>query len=147
MYFYLPSCRATTEFTGWPTVSTTPLSIDKILQSQGVESIDLSEILGKTSSSTSTTVMTTTTTTTTVRPTQPGTCHVQCDLAGTIKIVDGVRWKPELLDHNTVEWKNLAKEVQIQVRPFPLKYGQNSSTHYQQKRTENELKFDRFISS
>lgn len=60
--------------------------------------------------------MTTTTTTTTVRPTQPGTCHVQCDLAGTIKIVDGVRWKPELLDHNTVEWKNLAKEVQIQVR-------------------------------
>lgn len=109
--------RATTEFTGWPTVSTTPLSIEKLLQQQGVESIDISEILGKTSSSTSTTVVTTTTTTTTtVRPTQPGLCHVQCDLAGTIKIVDGVKWKPELLDHNTVEWKNLAKEVETQVK-------------------------------
>lgn len=108
--------RATTEFTGWPTVSTTPLSIEKLLQQQGVESIDISEILGKTSSSTTTTVVTTTTTTTTVRPTQPGFCHMQCDLAGTIKIVDGVKWKPELLDHNTVEWKNLAKEVETQVR-------------------------------
>lgn len=107
--------RATTEFTGWPTVSTTPLSIEKLLQQQGVESIDISDILGRTSSSTSTTAVTTTTSTTTVRPTQPGLCHVQCDLAGTIKIVDGVKWKPELLDHNTVEWKNLAKEVEIQV--------------------------------
>lgn len=88
------------------------------MQQQGVESIDISEILGKTSSSTSTTaVTTTTTTTTTVRPTQPGLCHVQCDLAGTIKIVDGVKWKPELLDHNTMEYKNLAKEVETQVRP------------------------------
>lgn len=96
-------------------MSTTPLSIEKLLQQQGVESIDISDILGRTSSSTSTTEVTTTTTTTTVRPTQPGLCHVQCDLAGTIKIVDGVKWKPELLDHNTVEWKNLAKEVETQV--------------------------------
>lgn len=29
--------------------------------------------------------------------------------------MDGVKWKPELLDHNTVEWKNLAKEVETQV--------------------------------
>lgn len=96
-------------------MSTTPLSIEKLLQQQGVESIDISDILGRTSSSTSTTEVTTTTTTTTVRPTQPGLCHEQCDLAGTIKIVDGVKWKPELLDHNTVEWKNLAKEVETQV--------------------------------
>lgn len=108
--------RATTEFTGWPTVSTTPLSAEKIFEQHGAQAIDISEILGRTSSSTSTTVVTTTTTTTTtVRPTQPGYCHSQCDLAGTIKIVDGVKWKPELLDHNTVEWKNLAKEVEIQV--------------------------------
>lgn len=45
----------------------------------------------------------------------PGLCHGKCDLAGTIKIVDGVTWKPELLDHNTAEWKNLAREVEIQV--------------------------------
>lgn len=37
--------RVTTEFTGWPTVSTTPLSIEKILEQQGAQSIDLSEIL------------------------------------------------------------------------------------------------------
>lgn len=107
--------RATTEFTGWPTVSTTPLSIEKIFEQQGAEKIDISEILRRTSSSTSTTVVTSTTTTTTVRPTQPGICHVQCDLLGTIKIVDGVKWKPELLDHNTVEYKNLAKEIETQV--------------------------------
>ncbi|XP_031626667.1 uncharacterized protein LOC116342958 isoform X2 [Contarinia nasturtii] len=107
--------RATTEFTGWPTVSTTPLSVQKIIEQQGAQAIDISEILKRTSSSTSTTVVTTTTTTTTVRPTQPGTCHVQCDLAGTIKIVDGVKWKPELLDHNTVEYKNLAKEIETQL--------------------------------
>lgn len=39
----------------------------------------------------------------------------ECDLAGTIRIVDGVKWKPELLDHNTLEWKNLAKEVETQL--------------------------------
>lgn len=109
-------CRATTEFTGWPTVSTTPLSVEKIFEQIGAQAIDISEILGRTSSSTSTTVVTTTTTTTTVRPTQPGLCHVQCDLAGTIKIVDGVKWKPELLDHNTAEYKNLAREVENQVK-------------------------------
>lgn len=101
-------------------MSTTPLSIEKIFEQQGAQAIDISEILKRTSSSTSTTVVTTTTTTTTVRPTQPGLCHVQCDLAGTIKIVDGVKWKPELLDHNTVEYKNLAKEIEIQVSGSPF---------------------------
>lgn len=113
--------RATTEFTGWPTVSTTPFSIEKLLEQQGAQAIDISEILGRTSTSTSTTTSTTTTTTTTARPTQPGLCHKQCDLAGTIKIVDGVTWKPELLDHNTLEWKNLASEVEIQVKTIERK--------------------------
>lgn len=45
----------------------------------------------------------------------PGLCHKQCDLVGTIKIVEGATWKPELLDHNTAEWKNLAREVEAQV--------------------------------
>jgi len=26
-----------------------------------------------------------------------------------------VAWKPELLDHNTLEWKNLAHELEAQV--------------------------------
>lgn len=110
--------RVTTEFTGWPTVSTTPVSVQKILEQQGAEMIDIFEILGRTSTTTTTTTTTTPqpqTSSTTIRPTMPGRCHGQCDLAGTIKIVDGVTWKPELLDHNTVEWKNLAREVEIQV--------------------------------
>lgn len=110
-----------TEFTGWPTVSTTPFSIQKLLEQQGAQAIDISEILGRTSTSTTTTTTTTsTTTTTTMRPTVPGRCHGQCDLAGTIKIVDGVKWKPELLDHNTAEWKNLARDIEIQVRDVTI---------------------------
>lgn len=96
------------------------MSIEKIFEQQGAQAIDISEILKRTSSSTSTTVVTTTTTTTTVRPTQIGICHLQCELVGTIKIVDGVKWKPELLDHNTMEYKNLAKEVEIQVKNWIL---------------------------
>lgn len=109
--------RATTEFTGWPSPPTTPISIEEILRQQGAQSIDISELLGsvKTSTTTTTTSTTTTTTTTTVKPTQPGHCHSDCDMAGTIKIVDGVKWTPELLDHNTIEWKTLAKEVEAQV--------------------------------
>lgn len=109
---------ATTEFTGWPTVSTTPFSIEKLLEQQGAQAIDISELLNRassSSSSTTTTTTTTTTSTTTVKPTVPGLCQKECDLAGTIKIIDGVKWKPELLDHNTAEWKNLAKEIETQV--------------------------------
>lgn len=99
-------------------MSTTPFSIEKLLEQQGAQAIDISELLNRASSSSSTTTTTTTTTTTsttTVKPTVPGLCHKECDLAGTIKIIDGVKWKPELLDHNTAEWKNLAKEVETQV--------------------------------
>lgn len=42
-------------------------------------------------------------------------------MAGTIRIVDGVRWKPELLDHNTDEWKNLAKEVKQELNDVFIK--------------------------
>lgn len=108
---------STTEFTGWPSPATTPFSIEKLLELQRAESIDISELLGGAgrTSTTSTTTTTTTTTSTTVRPTHPGLCHGQCDLAGTIKIIDGVKWSPELLDHNTEEWKNLARDVEAQV--------------------------------
>lgn len=110
----------TTEFTGWPSPPTTPFSIERLLAQQNAESIDISVLLGAvagqaSSSTTTTTTTTSTTTTTTVRPTQPGLCRSECDLAGTIRIVDGVQWTPELLDHNTVEWKNLAHEVEAQV--------------------------------
>lgn len=62
-----------------------------------------------------TTTTTTTSTTTTPRPTTPGVCSEDCDLAGTIKLVGGAKWVPELLDHNTKEWQLLANEVQTQV--------------------------------
>ncbi|ETN60595.1 hypothetical protein AND_007758 [Anopheles darlingi] len=112
-----PPTRATTEFTGWPTPSTTPISIEKLLEQQKQQEL-LEKLLAAsaTSSSTSTsTTTTTTTTTTTPRPTEPGLCHSECDLAGTIRIVDGVKWVPELLDHNTAEWKKLAREVETEL--------------------------------
>ncbi|KAF5289821.1 hypothetical protein FQA39_LY14976 [Lamprigera yunnana] len=105
--------RATTEFTGWPTPSTTPLSIEKLLERARAA-------VGATTSTTSlpistTTVTTTTTTTTTPRPTTPGLCVTECDLAGTIKLTGGAKWVPELLDRNTKEWQILANEVQYQL--------------------------------
>ncbi|KAF5308399.1 hypothetical protein FQR65_LT06220 [Abscondita terminalis] len=105
--------RATTEFTGWPTPSTTPLSIEKLLERARAA-------VGATTSTTSatvstTTVTTTTTTTTTPRPTTPGMCVSECDLAGTIKLIGGAKWVPELLDRNTKEWQILANEVQYQL--------------------------------
>lgn len=39
-----------------------------------------------------------------------------CDLAASIRLVDGAKWVPELLDHNTKEWQNLANEVYDEVR-------------------------------
>ncbi|KAL7736361.1 hypothetical protein ACLKA6_014831 [Drosophila palustris] len=108
-----PPMRATTEFTGWPTPPTTPLSIDKL----NAQTINFEDLLTAASSSTTTTTSTstTTTTTTTPRPTKPGHCTADCDLEATIKIIEGVAWKPELLDHNTVEWKNLAHELEAQL--------------------------------
>lgn len=113
-----PPTRATTEFTGWPSPPTTPFSIEKLLEQQKVQSIDISELLkGVTSSSTTSATTTTrrTTPTTTARPTKPGVCRRECDLAGTIKLVDGIRWKPEYLDHNTQEWKTLAQNVETEL--------------------------------
>ncbi|XP_017049607.1 flocculation protein FLO11 [Drosophila ficusphila] len=109
-----PPTRATTEFTGWPTPPTTPLSIDK-LSAQTINFEDLLTASGTSSTTSTTTSTTSTTTTTTPRPTKPGHCTADCDLAATIKIIDGVAWKPELLDHNTLEWKNLAHELEAQL--------------------------------
>lgn len=112
-----PPTRATTEFTGWPSAPTTPLSIEKILLQQNAQAIDLSELLkGVTTSTTpSTTTVRHTTSTTTAKPTKPGLCRRECDLAGTIKLVDGIKWRPEYLDHNTQEWKSLAKDVETEL--------------------------------
>lgn len=65
-----------------------------------------------------TSTTTTTTTTTTPKPTTPGVCNEDCDLAGTIKLVGGAQWVPELLDRNTKEYQILANEVQTQVSVF-----------------------------
>lgn len=112
-----PPTRATTEFTGWPSPPTTPFSIEKLLQQQNAQAVDISELLkGVTTSTTlSTTTTRQTTSTTTARPTKPGLCRRECDLAGTIKLVDGIKWKPEYLDHNTQEWKSLAKDVETEL--------------------------------
>ncbi|XP_055856351.1 uncharacterized protein LOC129919489 [Episyrphus balteatus] len=111
-----PPMRQTTEFTGWPTPSTTPISIEKLLEQARTATVDISELSPQTTTeSTTSTSSTTTTTPEPPRPTKPGHCKSDCDLAGTIKIIDGVSWKPELLDHNTAEWKNLAREVEAQL--------------------------------
>ncbi|XP_031826611.1 uncharacterized protein LOC116424403 isoform X2 [Nomia melanderi] len=104
--------RATTEFTGWPTPSTTPISIEKLLEaartatisSMNASLIPITEVTSSTS--------TTTTTTTTPRPTTPGICEQDCEVAGTIKIIGNTTWVPELLDRNTQEWQNLANEIE-----------------------------------
>jgi len=102
-------CRATTDFTGWPTPPTTPLSAEKIL-----------EMASRTTTTTTTTTTTeatttTTSTTTTPRPTTPGICTSECQLAGTIRLTDGAQWVPELIDRNTAEYKSLAANITAEV--------------------------------
>ncbi|XP_071451500.1 mucin-2 [Hetaerina americana] len=65
----------------------------------------------------------TTTTTTTTEPTTPGVCWERCELIGLIKLVGGsvggngtsggvqATWRPELMNHLTHEWKDLANAV------------------------------------
>lgn len=62
-----PPTRATTEFTGWPTPSTTPLSIEKLLEQQKQQELLEKLLAASAASTTSTTSTTTTTTTTTMR--------------------------------------------------------------------------------
>lgn len=106
--------RATTEFTGWPTPSTTPIPLEKLLEMAQTATTS-STITTSSSTTSTTTTSTSTTTTTTPPPTTPGLCTEYCDLAGTVKLVGGVNWVPELLDHNTEEWQHLATDVQRQV--------------------------------
>lgn len=52
--------------------------------------------------------------------TTPGQCSESdsvCELVGTIRLVgSGMdKWVPELLDHNTAEWRLLANEIETQV--------------------------------
>ncbi|XP_066260459.1 uncharacterized protein [Euwallacea similis] len=104
--------RASTEFSGWPTPSTTPISIEKLLEAARAAATSSStETIPETTSTTTTT----TTTTTTPKPTTPGICAEECDLAGTIKLVGGAKWMPELLDPNTKEYQLLANSVQSEL--------------------------------
>lgn len=113
--------RATTEFTGWSTPSTTPLSIEKLLLQS--KSADLAAVMTSTLDPTTSTTTTTTTTTTTMKPpptTTPGQCSENdsvCELVGTVRLVGSgsEKWVPELLDHNTAEWRVLANEIESQV--------------------------------
>ncbi|CAK9833428.1 hypothetical protein ANTRET_LOCUS10107 [Anthophora retusa] len=102
--------RATTEFTGWPTPSTTPISIEKLLEAARTATVSSASLIPITEVTSSTT--TTSTTTTTSRPTTPGICEQECEVAGTIKIIGNASWVPELLDRNTQEWQNLANEIE-----------------------------------
>ncbi|CAL1685900.1 unnamed protein product [Lasius platythorax] len=105
--------RATTEFTGWPTPSTTPISIEKLLEAARtatVASVNMSLI--PSTNEISSTSSTSTTTTTTPRPTTPGVCDDECEVAGTIRIIGNATWVPELFDRNTREWQELANQVE-----------------------------------
>lgn len=114
-----PPTRATTEFTGWPSKATTPISIEKLLELQGgAVTINFEDLLARSTATQSTTQRTTTTTTTsttTARPTQPTVCRTECSLAATIRIVDGVEWSPELLTHHTAEYKKLASDLEAEL--------------------------------
>ncbi|XP_060810569.1 mucin-2 [Amyelois transitella] len=103
--------RASTEFTGWPSPSTTPFSIEKLLEAQ--RNATATSPMSEYSTEPTTRRITTTTTTTPAPPpsTTPGVCRKECDIAATIKIVAGVQWIPELLDRHTDEWQHLANEV------------------------------------
>ncbi|KAL6429726.1 hypothetical protein ACFW04_007555 [Cataglyphis niger] len=108
--------RATTEFTGWPTPSTTPISIEKLLEAARtatVASVNMSLI--PSTNEISSTSSTSTTTTTTPRPTTPGVCDDECEVAGTIRIIGNATWVPELFDRNTREWQELANQVEQEV--------------------------------
>lgn len=110
-----PPTRATTEFTGWPSKPTTPISIERLLELQrNAMEINVADLLPK-STTPEPTSSTTSTTTTTPRPTQPSVCRSECSLAATIRIIDGVEWSPELLTHHTDEYKNLAVELEIEL--------------------------------
>lgn len=107
--------RATTEFTGWPTPSTTPISIEKLLEAARtatVASVNMS-LIPSTNEISSTS--TSTTTTTTPKPTTPGICDDECEVAGTIRIIGNATWVPELFDRNTREWQELANQVEREV--------------------------------
>lgn len=118
--------RATTEFTGWSTPPTTPLSIDKLL----IQSKNSELAAAMTTTLEPSTSTTTTTTTTTMKPpptTTPGQCSESdsvCELVGTMRIVGSgsEKWVPELLDHNTAEWRLLANEVESQVNIYVFIY-------------------------
>lgn len=109
--------RATTEFTGWPKPSTTPISIEKLLEAARTATVSsLSNTSVELSTSTVSSTSTTTTTTTTPRPTTPGICDDECKVAGTIRLVGSATWVPELLDRNTREWQDLADRIEKEVR-------------------------------
>ncbi|XP_066591521.1 uncharacterized protein [Prorops nasuta] len=107
--------RATTEFTGWPTPSTTPISIEKLLEAARTATVASTNTSFVPMTSEVSTTSTTTTTTTTVRPTTPGICVDECEVAGTIRIVGNTTWLPELLDRNTYEWQQLANDLETEM--------------------------------
>ncbi|XP_034940511.1 uncharacterized protein DDB_G0284459 [Chelonus insularis] len=113
--------RATTEFTGWPTVSTTPISIEKLLEAARTATVSSMNSSVPSTTSEASTSTSTTTTTTTIRPTTPGICEEECEVAGTIRIIGNATWVPELLDRNTREWQQLADEIEKEMNLVFLK--------------------------
>ena len=81
--------RASTEFTGWPSPSTTPFSIERLLEEQrnATSTSALPEL--NTEPTTRRLFTTTTTTPAPPQPTTPGVYRHECDIAATIKIVSG----------------------------------------------------------
>lgn len=83
--------RASTEFTGWPSPSTTPFSIEKLLEAQRNATATTPFSINTEATTHRRTTTTTTTTVAPPPPTTPGVCRHECDIAATIKIVAGNR--------------------------------------------------------
>lgn len=138
--------RATTEFTGWPTPSTTPISIEKLLEAARTATVASVSLIPSTNEISSTS-SSTTTTTTTPRPTTPGICEEGCEVAGTIRIVGNATWMPELFDRNTREWQELANQVEREVSKKSTKFffASNEMCETRVFLKKNVQKFDNFI--
>ena len=109
--------RPTTQFTGWPSPATEsfrPASVTEASAASPASPDGAAPATPRPTKAT-TTRRTTTPTTTTPRVTTVGLCGAQCRLAATVRLVDGVDWLPELTDHNTREFIELADQLKNEV--------------------------------
>ena len=54
-----------------------------------------------------------------------GICGVKCRLAGSLRIISGTEWTPELANRDTEQFKDLANEIKSEVS---TKYSKHQTT-------------------